>query len=125
MEATSQKTAAIRPPTTHLKDHPNQMNMTCGTLLEEQGRTHKRRSLMPPFSQTCKCRTTNWKLSTTALYGHMMWPGRLAGSDGWKETDGERKLGKSVPAAWHYDDDIYKIYWRWFGFLGFMAYQPL
>ena len=35
LEATSQKTAAVSSPTNHLVNHPNQMNKTCGTLLEE------------------------------------------------------------------------------------------
>ena len=44
--------------TCHLEDHPNQMNKTCGTLLEEQGWTHKWFSPVDPFTQMCKCRTT-------------------------------------------------------------------
>ena len=45
LEATSDTTAAVRPPTSFLYYHPKTDN-TCVTLLEKQGRTHKRLSLM-------------------------------------------------------------------------------
>ena len=34
-ETTSQKIAAVRPPTSHLENHPNKMDKTCRTLLEK------------------------------------------------------------------------------------------
>ena len=41
LEVTSHKKAAVKPPSFHLKNHPNQTNKTCWTLLEKQGQTHK------------------------------------------------------------------------------------
>ena len=35
LEAASHKAAAVRPPTTHIKNHPNKTNKTCGTLLKK------------------------------------------------------------------------------------------
>ena len=35
LEVASHKTTAVRPPTSHLKNHPNKTNKTCGTLLEK------------------------------------------------------------------------------------------
>ena len=54
LEAASYKTAAVKTPTTHLEDHPNQMNKTCRTLLDEQGRTHKQCSPMDPLHTNAK-----------------------------------------------------------------------
>ena len=60
LEATSHKTAAVRPPTTHYKIHPNKMNKTCGTLPEDkQGQTQKWRPPMDLFTRTSKCYTTS------------------------------------------------------------------
>ena len=39
-----------RPLTTNLTHYPSKTNKTCKTLLEKQGRTHKRRSSMYPFT---------------------------------------------------------------------------
>ena len=41
LKVTSQKTAAVWSPTTHLKEHPNLTNKTFETLLEERGQIHK------------------------------------------------------------------------------------
>ena len=93
-------TAAVRPPTTHLKDHPDQMNKTCGTQLEVKGWTHKPSSPMDPLTWMCKWRTTSLNLYTAALYELRMEPGRSAGSNEWWS---ERR--KSVLPAQHDDDD--------------------
>ena len=55
------------PLTSHLKNHPSKTNRTCGTLLEKQGRTHKRRSSMDPKRWTYKCWSTSKNLSTSVL----------------------------------------------------------
>ena len=66
------ETIAVQPLTSHLKNHPNQTNKTCGTLLEKQGRTHKWRSSMDPFTWTCQSWPTNKNLFTSALFGHKL-----------------------------------------------------
>ena len=50
--ATSHETIAVQLLTSHLKNHSSKTNKTCGTLLERQGRTHKRRSSLDPYSWT-------------------------------------------------------------------------
>ena len=49
LEAKLHKVAAIRPPTTHHENYQSQTNQTCRTLLEKQGRAHKRCSPMDPL----------------------------------------------------------------------------
>ena len=66
-EATSHETAAVRPPTSHLTNHPNKMYKTRKTLLEKQGWTHKWHSPIEPFTQTCQC----WLIDKNP-YGHRM-----------------------------------------------------
>ena len=70
LEGTSNETAAVQPPNSHLWNPSNKMNKTCRTQLEKQGQTHKRRFPMNPFTQTCKWRPTHENLPTTDLYGH-------------------------------------------------------
>ena len=41
LEATPHKTMAVWPLTSHFKNHPSEINKTCGTLLEKQGQAHK------------------------------------------------------------------------------------
>ena len=55
LEATPHKTVVVRPPTSHLENHPNKTNKICGALLKKQGRTHKWHSLMDLFTWTCQC----------------------------------------------------------------------
>ena len=49
LEAITLKTAAIWPPTSHLTNHPNEMNKAFLIELKKQVRTHKRRSLMESY----------------------------------------------------------------------------
>ena len=41
---------------------------TCRTLLEKQGRTHKRCTLMDPHTWPCKSRTTSTNIHSTLIY---------------------------------------------------------
>ena len=41
-----------------------------GTLLEKQGRAHKRCTPVDPHSWMCKCGTTSTNLHTAAMWGH-------------------------------------------------------
>ena len=50
LEAKPYKTEAVRPLTSHLKNHPSKVNKTCRTLLEKQGQTHKRYSSSDPYT---------------------------------------------------------------------------
>ena len=42
------KAAGVQPLTTHHTNYPSQKNLTCGTQLEKQGQTHKRRTPLDP-----------------------------------------------------------------------------
>ena len=52
LEATLHKTAAAGPLTSHLTNHTSKTKKACWPLLEKQGRTHKRRSEMDPYTWT-------------------------------------------------------------------------
>ena len=47
-----------------LKSYLSKTNKTCRTLLEKQGRTHKCRSSMDPYTWTCQCWTYPHQLCT-------------------------------------------------------------
>ena len=106
LKATHHETTAVRPHTSHLKNHPNTTNKTCRTLLEKQGRTHKCRSPMDLFKRTCQCLPTGKNLPTTDLQGHRILFGKPARSDGWYgQMMWEKELGKYALIAWPDDDD--------------------
>ena len=44
----------------------------CRTLLEKQGRTHKRCTLMDPHTWPCKSRTTSTNIHSAAMWGYGM-----------------------------------------------------
>ena len=48
------------------------MNQTCRTLLEKQGRNHKRCILMDPHTWLCKSRTTSTNIHSVAMWGYGM-----------------------------------------------------
>ena len=71
LEAMPHKAAAIQPPTCDLTNHSNKTNKICGTLLEKQGRTHKRRSLIDSYRWRSQCLPTSkdlHQLSTDTRY---------------------------------------------------------
>ena len=55
----SLKTAAVRPLTYSLTNHPRKTNKTCSTVLRKQGQTRNRRSLMDSDTWTHQCWSTN------------------------------------------------------------------
>ena len=59
LRETPHKTAAIRPPASHLTNHPNKTSKTCLVSLEKQGLTHKCHSLLDVCIWTCQCWLTN------------------------------------------------------------------
>ena len=54
-------------------------------LLEKQGRTHKRCTLMNPHTWPCKSRTTRTNIHSAAMWGY----GMLS----WRPTEGDERLG--------------------------------
>ena len=50
LAATPYKTPIVRPPASYHENYSSQTNQTCRTLLEKQGRTHKRCTLMDPHT---------------------------------------------------------------------------
>ena len=70
--------------------HMGEFPQTCRTLLEKQGRTHKRCTLMDPHTWPCKSRTTSTNIHSAAMWGYGMLSWRPA-----------------VLPAQHDDDDIY------------------
>ena len=48
LAATPHKTPTVRPPASYHENDSSWTNQTCRTLLEKQGRTHKRCTLMDP-----------------------------------------------------------------------------
>ena len=55
VETAPHKETAICPPAPHLTNHPSETDETCRTLLEKQGRAHKRRSPVEANTWICKC----------------------------------------------------------------------
>ena len=51
---------------------PITKNQTRGTLLEKQGRAHKRCTPVDPHIWMCKSRTTSTNLHTATMWGHRM-----------------------------------------------------
>ena len=56
-------------------------NQTCRTLLEKQGRTHKRCTLMDPHTWPCKSRTTSTNIHSAAMWGYGILSWRPAWGD--------------------------------------------
>ena len=50
LAATPHKTPTVRPPAPYHENYSSKTNQTCRTLLEKQGRTHKRSTLMDPHT---------------------------------------------------------------------------
>ena len=94
--------------TTHLRNHPNKMNKTCGALLEKQKRTHKWRSSMDLYTWACQCLATRKNLFTSVVHTEdVVW------KTNWNRwmigRNGERESEKSLLSAWLNDcDDLYE-----------------
>ena len=67
LDAVPQKTAAVRPPVSHLTNRSSKTNKMCGTQLNKQGRIHKGLSQIDSYTWTCQCRVTSKNLLTSAL----------------------------------------------------------
>ena len=62
----------IRTLAPHHENYTSQTNQTRGTLLEKQGRAHKRCTPVDPHIWMCKSRTTSTNLHTATMWGHRM-----------------------------------------------------
>ena len=112
LEATSHKTAAVQPLTSHLQ---SQTNKTCGTVLKKQGQTFK--------CHSHGCASVSWPTRT--------YPEQLCIDTGCSledllevmddGTNGKRELGKSMLATRHDDDDYFIQSWT----EKFMSYMLL
>ena len=60
------KVPTIRPPASHHENYPSLTNQTCRTLLEKQGRAHKRCTPMDPGIWPSKSRTISLNIHTAA-----------------------------------------------------------
>ena len=76
LEAITQEKFAVWSLTSHLKNHPNETNKICGTLLEKQGWTHKWCFLL--FSTQCQC----WLISKNTGYSLENLSGMMDERDG-------------------------------------------
>ena len=56
----------------HHENYTSQTNQTRGTLLEKQGRAHKRCTPVDPHIWMCKSRTTSTNLHTATMWRHRM-----------------------------------------------------
>ena len=72
LATTPHETPTIRTLASHHKNYTSSMNQTCRTLLEKQGRAHKRCTPVDPHSWMCKSGTTSTNLHTAAMWGHGM-----------------------------------------------------
>ena len=70
LATTPHETPTIRTLAPHHKNYTSSTNQTRGTLLEKQGRAHKRCTPVDPHSWMCKCGTTSTNLHTAAMWGH-------------------------------------------------------
>ena len=67
LAATPNKIPTVWPPAPYHENYLSWMNQTCRTLLEKQGRTHKRCTLMDPHTWPCKSRTTRTNIHSAAM----------------------------------------------------------
>ena len=67
LAATPHKTPTVRPPASHHENYSSKTNQTRGILLEKQGRTHKRCTLMDPHTWPCKSRTTSTNIHSATM----------------------------------------------------------
>ena len=97
LAATPNKAPSIRPPASHHENYPSQINHTCRTLLERQGRAHKWCTPMDPHSSNIHTFSSYVRIRDVALKTcQRRWT---------IERSGERGSGISVLAARHDDDD--------------------
>ena len=66
------ETPTLRTLAPHHENYTSSTNQTRRTLLEKQGRTHKRCTPVDPHTWMCKSGTTSTNLHTATMWGHRM-----------------------------------------------------
>ena len=72
LATTPHETPTIRTLAPHHKNYTSSTDQTRRTLLEKQGRAHKRCTPVDPHTWMCKSGTTSTNLHTAAMWGHGM-----------------------------------------------------
>ena len=67
LATTPHETSTIRTLAPHHENYTSQTNQTRGTLLEKQGRAHKRCTPVDPHIWMCKSRTTSTNIHTATM----------------------------------------------------------
>ena len=70
LEATRNKTTAVRTLTAYLTNHPGKTTKTCWVLLEKQGQIHEQRSSVDSDTLLHQCWLTSENLHTSTLCRH-------------------------------------------------------
>ena len=105
LATTPHETPTIRTLAPHHKNYTSSTNQTRRTLLEKQGRAHKRCTPVDPHSWMCKSGTTSTNLHTAAMWGHGFVILKTCRRRWMIGRNGERRSGISAQAARHDDDD--------------------
>ena len=94
LATTPHETPTIRTLAPDHENYTSQTNQTRGTLLEKQGRAHKRCTPVDPHIWMCKCRTTSTNLHTATMWGPQdvnlktCWRRWMIGRNGERESQG-------------------------------------
>ena len=88
LEAIPHETA-VRPHTSHLKDHPSKTKKTYETLLEKQGWIHKWHSSMDLYTWTCQCWQTVKNYISSVQKQDVIWK---IYQKQWRETENQGNL---------------------------------
>ena len=105
LATTPHETPTIRTLAPHHKNYTSSTNQTRRTLLEKQGRAHKRCTPVDPHSWMCKSGTTSTNLHTAAMWGTRVVILKTCRRRWMIGRNGERRSGISAQAARHDDDD--------------------
>ena len=72
LATTPHETPTLRTLAPHHENYTRSTNQTRRTLLEKQGRAHKRCTPVDPHTWMCKSGTTSTNLHTATMWGHRM-----------------------------------------------------
>ena len=118
LAATPHKAPTIRPPASHHKNYPSQMNQTCRILLEKQGWAHKWCTPMDPHIWLGKSRTTSSNIHTYihtySSYVRIRDVALKTCQRQWTiGRNGKKGSGISMPVARHDDDGLMNVRGKW------------
>ena len=106
LATTPHETPTIRTLVPHHKNYTSSTNQTRRTLLEKQGRAHKRCTPVDPHSWMCKSGTTSTNLHTSSYVRTRVVILKTCRRRWMIGRNGERRSGISAQAARHDDDDV-------------------